>query len=83
MTDMPVRSSPENGDVVVRQETREGTAVYVLRTAPGSDQYLLRTRDEAIAQAVTFAKRHGVRAWVKGERDDYVLLNNLPVVEPV
>jgi hypothetical protein len=78
-----MRTSPEDGDVVVRQETREGTVVYVLRTAPGSDQYLLPTREEAIAQAVMFAKRHGVRAWVNGERDDCVLLNDFRMTESV
>jgi hypothetical protein len=69
------RSTPEDGDVVVRQETREGTVVYVLRTAPGPDGYLFRTGDEAISQAVTFAKRHRVRAWFStDESADFVLL---------
>jgi hypothetical protein len=38
---VPTRTTPEDGDIVVRQEKRDGTAVYVLQTAPGPDQYLL------------------------------------------
>lgn len=60
---MPVRTSPEIGDVIVRQETRDGSVVYIVRTASGIDQYLLRTRDEAVMQALGFAARHGVQAW--------------------
>jgi hypothetical protein len=62
---------------------REGRVVYVLHTAPGADQYLLRTREEAVAQAMTFAKRQGVRAWLTDEKDDVVLLNDFRVVESV
>jgi LPS sulfotransferase NodH len=75
-------TAPDDGDIVVRQDTREGRDVYVLRTAAGVDQYLLRTREEAVRQAVTFAKRQGVRAWLVGESHDLVLLNDL-VVESV
>jgi hypothetical protein len=74
---MPTRTTPEDGDIVVRQETRDGTVVYVLHTAPGPDQYLLRTRDEAVAQAVTRAKRHHVRAWLTTDEGyDFVLLED-------
>ena len=59
-----VRTQPESGDAVVRSEPREGTVVYVLRTTPGIVRYLLPTREEAVVQAVTFAERHGVRAWL-------------------
>jgi hypothetical protein len=80
---MPVRTSPENGDVLVRQETRDGTIVYILRTAPGTDQYLLRTREDAIVQALTFAERQGVRAWLIDDSDHYVPLTDGRMVEPV
>ena len=67
---MVARSVPENGDIIIRQETRGDALVYILHTAAGSDQYLLHTRDEAVAQAETFAKSAGVRAWfVRGESD--------------
>lgn len=70
-------STPEDGDIVVRQEQREGSLVYVLHTAPGPDQYLLGTREEAVAQALTLAKRHHVRAWLTtDETYDFVLLEN-------
>jgi hypothetical protein len=80
---MRARTTPEDGDIVIRKETRERRVVYVLRTAAGADQYLLRTREEAVAQAMTFAKRQGVRAWLSGEKDDVVLLNDFRAVESV
>ena len=80
---MPARATPENGDVLVRQETRDGAVVYILRTAPGTDQYLLRTRADAVVQAVTFAERHGVRAWLLEDGDRCVPLTNSRMVEPV
>ena len=66
---------------MVRKETRYGVHVYVLRTAPGSDQYLLRTREEAVEQAVTFARRHGVRAWFRDDGSDVVLLEDSRVMK--
>ena len=77
---MVPRTTPEDGDIVIRQETREGTRVYVLHTAPGTDQSLLRTREEAVAQAVTFAKRACVRAWTD-EGSDFVLIDDFRPVE--
>jgi hypothetical protein len=80
---MPARTSPEKGDVLVGQETRAGTVVYILRTAPGIDQYLLRTREEAVGQAVTFAERQDVRAWMVDEGNYCVALTRSRMVEPV
>lgn len=61
---------------MVRKEKRDRAHVYVLRTAPGSDQYLLRTREQAIEQAVTFARRHGVRRWFGDDGSGAVLLED-------
>ena len=80
---MAARSTPEDGDVVVREEQREGTRVYILHTAPGADQYVLRSREDAIAQAVTFAKRERVRAWLTDEGYDFMLLEDSRIVESV
>jgi hypothetical protein len=80
---MPLLASPSGGDVVVRQETRDGTVVFVLRTAHGTDQFLLRTREEAVAQAVTFANRQGVRAWLSGRSGDWLPLGTATEVESV
>jgi len=72
---MPTRTTPEDGDIVVREEMREDKRVYVLHAAPGPDQYLLRTCDEAVAQALTTAKRRHVRAWFTTDNSyDFVLL---------
>ena len=80
---MAARLAPEDGDIVVREEQREGVLIYVLHTAPGADQYLLRTREEAVAQAVTFARREQVRAWLTDEGYDFVLLEDFRAVESV
>jgi len=80
---MVARTTPENGDIVIREEKRDGTVVYVLHIAHGVDQYALRRREEAVAQAVTFAKRQRVRAWLTDEGDDFVLLEDFPMVEPI
>ena len=80
---MYTRSTPEDGDIVVREEERHGTAVYVLHTAPGADQYVLHIRETAVAQAVTFAKREHVRAWLTDEGYDFVLLEDFRVVNSV
>jgi hypothetical protein len=77
------RSVPQEGDIVVREEEREGTLVYVLHTDPGADQYLLRTREEAVKQALAFAKRERVRAWLTDEGYDFVLLEDFRIVESV
>jgi hypothetical protein len=74
---MPMRIAPKDGDLVVRQETRHGMLVYDLHTAPGPEQYLLHSREEAVAQAVTRAKRRHVRVWLTSDEGyDYVLLED-------
>ena len=73
---MLTRTTPEDGDIVMREEKRGGTLVYVLHTAPGADQYEFRRRDEGIAQAVALAKREHVRAWLTDEGYDFVLLED-------
>jgi hypothetical protein len=78
---MSRRTAPQ--DIVIRQENRAGSVVYVLHTAPGPDQYVLRTREEAIAQAATVAKRQGVRTWLTDEGYDFVLLEDFRAVESV
>jgi hypothetical protein len=76
---MVASRAPEDGDVVVRPEWREHTLVYALNIAPGPDQYLRRSREEAITQALTFAKREHVRAWLSDEDYDFVLLEDFRV----
>ena len=80
---MVARSFPEDGDIVVREEQRERTLVYVVHTAPGADQYVLRSREAAIGQAVTDAKRQHVREWLTDEGYDVVLLEDFRLVESV
>ena len=81
--DVVVRSTPDDGDIVIRPEKREGRVVYVLHTAPGPDQYVLPSRDEGVAQAMTFAELEQVRAWLTGEGHDFELLEDFRVVQSV
>ena len=75
---MLTRSTPEDGDIVVREEQRGASLVYILHTAPGPDQVLLRSGEEAVAQALTLANRHQVRAWLTTDDGyDFVLLGTL------
>ena len=80
---VPLRTTPEDGDIVVREETQEGTLVYVLHTAPGPDQVVLRAKEEAVAHTVTVARREQVRAWLTDEGYDFVLLEDFRVVKSV
>jgi LPS sulfotransferase NodH len=80
---MAARSTPEDGDVVIREEVRDRRVVYVLHTAPGADQYLLRSREDAVAQAVIWAKRQQVRVWLTDEGYDFRLLEDFRVAASV
>ena len=78
------RTTPEDGDIVVREEQRDGTLVYVLHTAPGPDQYLLRSRRDAVTHALTFALRAHARAWLTGAQADFgLLLEDFRAVTPI
>ena len=65
---------PDKNDVVIRQKHGNPSTVYLLGTPSSPDQFTLRTRDEAVAQALTYAKRQHVRAWFAKGDDDFVLL---------
>lgn len=65
---------PDNDDVVVRQRRGNPHVIYVLGTPANPGQFLVRTRDEAVAQAVAFAKWQQVRAWFDNDDGTLVLL---------
>jgi hypothetical protein len=65
---------PDEDDVVVRRKDGDPGVVFVLGTPPAPDQFTLRTRDEAVAQALSFAKRQHVCAWFTNGGDEFVLL---------
>ena len=46
----------------------------MLGTPSTPDQFILRTKDEAVSQALAYAKRQHVRAWFAKGDDDFVLL---------
>ena len=66
--------NPDSDDVVVRQKHGNPSIVYLLGTPSAPDQFIVRTRDEAVSQAVAFAKRQRVRAWFANGDDTFVLL---------
>lgn len=71
---MVAHLAPEDGDVVVRQKRGNAGTVYLLGTPTAPEQFTLRTRDEAVSQAIAFAKRQQVRAWFANGDDEFVLL---------
>jgi hypothetical protein len=74
------RTTPEDGDIVVREKQRGGTLVYVLHIAPRADQCVLHGRGEAIAQARASARRQHTRAWLTDEGYDFTLLDDFRAV---
>ena len=65
---------PDKDDVVVRQRRGNPHTVYLLGTSTTPDQFSLRTREEAVTQAVAFAKRQRVRAWFDNGDNTFRLL---------
>ena len=65
---------PDKDDVVVRQRRGNPHTVYLLGTPTTPDQFSLRTREEAVTQAVAFARQHHVRAWFDNGDNTFLLL---------
>jgi hypothetical protein len=65
---------PDQDDVVIRQKRGNPSTVFLLGTPAAPDQFILRTRDEAVSQALAYAKHQHVRAWFTKGDDEFVLL---------
>ena len=65
---------PDQDDVVVRQRRGNPHVVYLLGTRATPDQFSLRTREEAVTQAVAFARQQRVRAWFDNGDNTFLLL---------
>ncbi len=65
---------PHQDDVVIRQRHGNPSVVFLLGTPSAPDQFILHTRDEAVSQALAYAKRQHVRAWFAKGDNDFVLL---------
>jgi hypothetical protein len=76
MRDIAVQTMPENGDVVIRDHLHDGRRAFALHTVPGPEQCVLRSRDDAVRQAVVFAKRAHVRVWSTDDGAGFVLLKD-------
>ena len=59
---------------MVRQRRDNPHTVYLLGTPTTPDQFSLRTREEAVTQAIAFARRQRVRAWFDKGDDSFLLL---------
>jgi hypothetical protein len=59
---------PDKDDVVVRQRRGNPHVVYLLGTPTTPDQFSLRTREEAVSQAVAFARRQRRAGLVRQRR---------------
>jgi protein involved in polysaccharide export with SLBB domain len=59
---------PDQDDVVVCHRRGNPQVVYVLGTPTTPEQFSLRTREEAVTQAVAFARRQCVRGLVRQRR---------------
>jgi hypothetical protein len=71
---MSGRTTPQDGDVVIRQERGNPSTVFLLGTPAAPDQFTLRTRDEAVSRALAYARKQHVRAWFAKDDADFVLL---------
>jgi hypothetical protein len=61
-------------DVIVRQRRSNPHVGYLLGTPATPDQFSLPTREEAVTQAVAFARRQRVRAWFDNGDNTFLLL---------
>jgi hypothetical protein len=78
---MTPRFMPATDDVLVRLRRSEPTPIYELGTPFAPAQFTVRTRDEAVSQVLTFAKRQKVRAWFADGDTPFVLLGTFRVAE--
>ena len=70
-------AQPDTGDIVIRQERGDPAGIYYLLGTPATPECVIaHTLQEAVSQALTIAKRHGVRAWLT-TGNDFVLLGAL------
>lgn len=65
---------PDQDDVVVRRRRGNPDMTYLVGTPTTPDQFGLRTREEAVTQAVGFARRQRVRAWFDNGDNTFLLL---------
>jgi hypothetical protein len=72
----PVIEQPEKDDVFVREGRGHPGAEYLVGTSSSPAGLVLNSRNEAIAQALEFARSAHVRAWMDGSRDQSVLLGS-------
>jgi hypothetical protein len=68
-----VPTSTEDGDIIIRVEERDGIFLYVVTTTRGVDEFQTLTAEQAVAQALAFARRQHARAWFKGDKDPVLL----------
>jgi hypothetical protein len=66
---------PDKDDIVVREKSGSPAAAYLLGTFANPGLFLLQSHDEAVSQAVSFARQLQVRAWFNSD-ETFVLLGS-------
>ncbi len=65
---------PSKDDVVVLRKACDVGAIFMLGTPPVPEQFTVPNREDAVAQALAYAERQGVGAWLGNGGDELVLL---------
>jgi Protein of unknown function (DUF2934) len=65
---------PDRDDVVIRQRHGNPSTVFLLGTPAAPDQFIVRARDQAVSQALAYARQQHARAWFAKGDADFVLL---------
>jgi hypothetical protein len=71
---MRAQLPPGNHDVIVREHRGDSTRAYLLGTPFAPDQLTVDTREHAVADALAYAKRLHVCAWLTVDDADFLLL---------
>ena len=79
---MTSSTRPEPGDIIVRETRPDEGIAYVLHTGSTVDQFIVRSREEAIRQALSFARLHRVHAWFTDDEREFTHLKERPETQP-
>lgn len=72
---MVVRTTPAEGDIVIRAEKLARKRVFVLHVVPGPGQIVFRSRENAVAHVLRFAVRYDVRTWLTDKHGAFLPLD--------
>lgn len=73
---MRPQTAPAESDIVVRPKKVSAAVAYFVGMIATPDQFQVPTREEAVSQALEFAKRQKLRVWFMSDKADYELLGD-------